>query len=97
LHWLTDRPIDREYTVFVHLLDRTGRFLSGADSEPAGGDMPTSTWKPGEVVLDPHAFPSGQPGGAAYLEIGLYVPATGQRVPLRSPGVAAGDSVRLPL
>ena len=97
LHWLTDRPIDREYTVFVHLLDRTGRFLSGADSEPAGGDMPTSTWKPGEVVLDPHTFPAGRPGGAAYLEVGLYVPATGQRVPLRSPGAAAGDSVRLPL
>jgi hypothetical protein len=68
-----------DYTVFVHLLDPAGQPLGGADGPPVNGQYPTSAWLPGETVADRR--PLRLPPGAS-LEIGLYLPASGERLPL---------------
>ncbi len=82
------------YTVFTHLLDADGRFIGGHDSPPAEGTRPTTGWVAGEYIVDVHAL---APDNAAYrgparIEIGLYDPQTGARVPL----VNGADHLVLP-
>jgi len=99
LHWQAEHVVDRDYTVFVHLVDDQGRVIAGADGEPGGGAFPTSTWVVGEEVPDEHRLrlPSPLPPGA-HVEVGLYLLSTGQRLPVVGiDGSAAGDSVTIPL
>jgi hypothetical protein len=78
-----------DYTVFVHILDASGQPLDGADGPPVNGQYPTSAWFPGETVADHR--PINVPPGA-FLEVGLYLPATGERLPLDG---TADTAVRL--
>jgi len=80
--------------VFTHLLDADGRFIGGHDSPPVEGTRPTTGWVVGEYIVDVHAL---APDNAAYrgparIEIGLYDPQTGARVPL----VNGADHLVLP-
>jgi hypothetical protein len=82
LRWRALSPMEADYTVFVHLLDSTGRVLSQRDSQPQNGFRPTSTWAAREDVADYHGFPlpADIPAGDYWLEVGLYEPATGKRL-----------------
>ncbi|HLG50080.1 MAG TPA: glycosyltransferase family 39 protein [Chloroflexota bacterium] len=93
LHWTADRPVDRDFTVFVQLLGPDGRLVAQSDSWPANGALPTSSWLPGEVVLDQHHLrpPPMLPAGSYDLIAGMYLLATGQRLPVST----GGDFVRL--
>src|SRR5262249_36317723 len=93
LYWQAVTPPDQDYTVFVQLLDGSGKLAAQLDSMPAGGRLPTSSWEPGEVIADPHEIPlpPGLAPGKFRLIAGLYLLATGQRLPLAS----GGDSVTL--
>ena len=42
--WQTAKPLDRRYTVFMHLLDSSGQLAAQADQEPFGGFYPTDRW-----------------------------------------------------
>jgi len=88
LYWQAIGTADRAYTVFVHLLDQNGALHGYGDAEPAGGQCPTTGWLPGEYLTDPHAvvIDPDTPAGTYRLAIGLYDPATGQR--LTTPGGA---------
>jgi 4-amino-4-deoxy-L-arabinose transferase-like glycosyltransferase len=98
LRWQADALPSDDYTVFVHLLDASGHYLIGADSQPAGGQAPTSTWQTGESIVDEHhlTLPSG--ASAATLEIGVYLLSTGERLPAvdAATGKPVGDAIRLP-
>ncbi len=93
LGWETDRPIDKDYTVFVHLRDRAGGNVSQGDAPPLGGAWPTSLWPAGYLLQDPHTvpLPANLPAGQYEIVVGLYDPRTGQRVPLK----AGGDELTL--
>jgi hypothetical protein len=80
LHWAAEREIDRGYSVFVHLLDAGGAILAQSDGPPADGAAPTDGWGVGEQVDDPRAIAA--PPGRYRLRVGLYEPASGQRLPL---------------
>jgi 4-amino-4-deoxy-L-arabinose transferase-like glycosyltransferase len=82
LYWQAMGASERPYTVFVHLLDDRGDILGYGDSEPAGGQLPTTGWLAGEYVKDPHevAIRADAPPGTYRLAIGLYNPATGERL-----------------
>jgi hypothetical protein len=54
-----------------------GAVLAQADRVPAGGARPTTGWLPGEVVADAYPLPLA---AAAGLRVGLYDPATGERL-----------------
>ncbi len=87
LYWQALAPMKAEYTVFTHLLGdpnpATGSPVwTGHDSQPDGGHYPTSTWQPGQVILDVHslAVPADAPPGDYVLEAGLYLLATMERL-----------------
>jgi len=78
----TARP-SRDYTVFVHLLDASGKLVAQADSQPRGGDFPTSVWQPGDRIADSYSLQA--PPGRYTVEVGMYDLPTLQRLgePLR--------------
>jgi hypothetical protein len=98
LTWKDVRPIDTRYTVFVHLVDASGKLRGQHDGPPSAGVWPTTTWIPGQFVVDRHSIPidAGAPPGDYHLEIGLYDPSTGKRLPVTSPdGRPAGDYITI--
>jgi len=91
LFWQAVKPIDKRYKVFVHLLDPAGKLVSQNDSEPGGGRYPTDRWAVADarrvadsVILDNYALalPADRAKGDLRLEIGMYNPATGERLPI---------------
>ena len=84
LYWQATGPLgDAPLTVFTHLLDASGRLIAQHDSPPAEGQRPTPGWTLGETVIDPHRLTFTDPGytGDAVLEVGLYDPVSGARLP----------------
>ena len=93
LYWRSAAPVPDDYTVFVHLLDPTGRLVAQVDAPPQNGTRPTSTWQPDQVIKDPYhlKIPASLPSGAYTIEVGLYTPTDLKRLP-----VAGTDHVTLP-
>jgi hypothetical protein len=81
-------PLTEDYTVFVHVLDTDREQLWGDDHLPP---TPTRSWKPGSTIEYTRTMfvPKFPYVGDASIEIGLYSPKTGQRVPLA--GESTGD------
>ncbi len=78
----TAAPV-RDYTVFVHVLDATGKVVAQADGQPVNGAYPTSWWLPGQVIEDAREVAlSGLPAGAYQLALGVYDLASGERLPV---------------
>ncbi len=92
LSWLSLRPMDTDYTVFVHLIDEGERVWAQHDSQPVGCSCPTSSWESGEEITDHHglALPPDIPPGQYDLALGLYDATTGERL-----SVVTGEGARL--
>jgi hypothetical protein len=84
LSWQPLERMDTDYTVFIHLVGEDLIIRGQQDSQPVGGLRPTSSWEPGEEILDPHglALPPDIPAGEYQIELGLYDATTGQRLPI---------------
>jgi hypothetical protein len=82
LFWRARQPVQQDAKVFVHLLDSGGQLVAQHDGEPVSGLRPTSTWKPGELIVDRHGvlLPDDLPPGEYQLVVGLYDPVTGNRL-----------------
>jgi hypothetical protein len=83
LYWRALGQIERDYTVFVHLVDARGEIVAGFDGAPWYGQERTSLWKPNQFQADPRVIliPEDAPVGSNYrLEIGLYYLPTMERV-----------------
>jgi hypothetical protein len=80
--WQALRPMDEDYTVFVHAIDGEGTIWGQRDVEPKAGEHPTSEWEQGEVVWDRYELriDVDGPREGYRLEVGLYRPDTGQRL-----------------
>jgi hypothetical protein len=87
LTWRADRPSEVAYTVFVHLRGPDGAVVAQTDRQPLDGRRPTTSWLPGEIVVDPVplALPEGLPAGEYRLVAGMYDPETLERLAARSP------------
>lgn len=98
LYWHALKPADRSYTVFVHVLDATGKVVGQQDSIPAGGEASTDTWQADEYLADSYSFQiAAQAGvGPASLEIGMYDANTGQRLAVNEDNGVQGDAVTVP-
>lgn len=98
LYWQTPAPIYQDYTVFTYLLDATGWLRGQQDNPPVYGTYPTGQWVAGEIVVDKYdiTLEAGAPPGKYALELGMYDPATVERLPVRSAGgPSLGDRVLL--
>ncbi|NOZ29914.1 MAG: hypothetical protein GXP39_17940 [Chloroflexi bacterium] len=98
LYWEAIEPADEEYTVFIHLLDDQGRFRGQRDAPPGDGAYPTTGWLPGEYLTDRHTFTIANDAtpGTYILEVGMYLPATNARLPIRdAAGNLLGDRLLL--
>lgn len=81
------QPLQRpqiDYNLFLQLLAADGSPVAQHDSPPNVGYTPTSTWQPGQPMIDRHALaiPFDLPPGDYRLIAGLYNPATGRRLPI---------------
>jgi 4-amino-4-deoxy-L-arabinose transferase-like glycosyltransferase len=79
LIWKSLKAINQDYTVFTHVLDRSGQQIGGKDNQPVNGTYPTSHWMPGEYVIDEYLIPV-QPSEGYTLEVGMYDLETGARL-----------------
>jgi hypothetical protein len=98
LYWQAERPLDWNWTVFVHLLGEAGTLVAQHDNQPRDGRYPTSVWDPGEVVDDHHqlVLPVAVPDGDYRVVVGLYSVESGERLPvLDNEGKAVEDSIVL--
>jgi mannosyltransferase len=74
LAWLTEEILEDRYKVFLHLVDEEGKIVAQQDNEPVGGMSPTTSWNPGEIVIDKHGvvIPEAILPGEYQLLLGLY-------------------------
>jgi hypothetical protein len=82
--------MDRDYTVFTHLIDSSNRIWAQHDSQPQGGQHPTSHWVEGQVVVDEHelilALADNMPPGDYEIEVGMYDWESGERLTVSKNG-----------
>ncbi|MFN8439637.1 MAG: hypothetical protein U0175_02655 [Caldilineaceae bacterium] len=73
LTWQAQQPEQRDYTVFLQLLDDSGSLQWQVDRQPQVGFSPTSAWQANQIVQDPFALPLGDlPKGSYHLIAGCY-------------------------
>ena len=95
LFWQRLGEIDSDYGVFVHLIDGSGQLVAQTDSPPVGGSRPTSSWQPDETIIDRHGLPLPADLDPGYYElrVGMVIPSTGDRLPVRDKQGQLLDSV----
>jgi hypothetical protein len=96
LFWQRLETIPEDYGVFVHLVGGDGLLAAQNDSAPVAGSRPTSGWRAGEIIVDRRGvlLPSELAAGEYLLLVGMYLPATGERLQwLDSGGQALGDAI----
>jgi hypothetical protein len=82
LYWKALRPVSRDYTVFLQLVNSEDRMCGAADTFPVGGVFPTSQWPADRVVVDERVVPwTEDVPGPCRPGFGLYELETLQRLP----------------
>lgn len=76
------QTIERDYTMFVHVVDAKNQMLAQYDSAPRKGKLPTTEWLVQGLIADALVLPIDQvPAGSGYkIVVGWYDSATQQRV-----------------
>lgn len=98
LYWKSIAKTDKDYTIFVHLLDSSGKIRAQIDSQPRDGAYPTSIWDAGEVIRDNYllSLPSDLAPGEYRIEVGAYEYPSLIRLPINSPdGKPIGDHLTM--
>jgi hypothetical protein len=99
LYWQALETLQQRYTVFVHLVDAADQIVGQRDQVPGKGEYPTTSWIPGEYLADPYILPVNPdtPAGNYRIEVGLYNPLDGTRLPVTTAdGHPVGDRLLLP-
>jgi hypothetical protein len=82
LVWEVRRDPPADYWLFARVVGEDGQHYAQVDMEYA-----TSTWQAGRFAYTnlPITLPADAPPGSYRVVMGLYAPATGERLPLSSP------------
>jgi len=82
LYWRALAEMDKDYTVFTHVLGEEDRLWAQMDSQPQGGAAPTSSWQVGQMTEDHYdlTLKPDTPPDVYDIEVGLYLAATGRRL-----------------
>jgi len=95
LYWQVLQPLFPPHRIFVHLDDATDTTLAQTDDTPQtiDGPAPTGSWQPNEYLVTRHTLTTpARNDGTTVLRIGIYLPATGARLPLTIAGQPVGDA-----
>ena len=97
LRWQARSRFNKRYKVFVHLLSADHRVVAQRDAEPHAGAFPTTDWPPGATIVDNYGLllPADLPDGEYVIELGMYDPVTGDRLPVMAGGKMVDDKVQL--
>lgn len=84
LVWQAEGPTERNWKVFIHLVDADGVVRAQGDAYPLKGEALTTTWQRGEVIADIHTIglPADMSAGSYTVQLGFYDEPTGERLPL---------------
>jgi len=88
VRWQALKPLDIDYTVFVHVIDEMGERVAQVDRLPQVWDeddiaelYATTQWRVGEVIEDHYALRFAGDAGQDYeVHLGLYDLETGNRM-----------------
>jgi 4-amino-4-deoxy-L-arabinose transferase-like glycosyltransferase len=82
LYWQAVARLEEDYAVFVHLVDGSGKIALQADHMPLDSVMPTSLWRPGEIVREASHFvlPPDISPGVYELRTGVYLAENDERL-----------------
>lgn len=88
LYWRALARMTHDYSVFTQVLGENQQIWAQKDAWPQGGNAPTSTWQPGQVIEDRYELVVRQdaPAGVYDLQVGMYLGATGERLNLLGEG-----------
>ena len=94
LFWQCLKKMDQDYTVFTHLIDETQNIWGQKDNPPVDGFYPTTKWQVGEIVRDQYnlMISPETPPGRYWLEVGMYLAETGERLTLSDEGSGKTDT-----
>lgn len=98
LYWQGVAPLEKSWKVFVHLIDASDQIISQQDQIPGAGQFPTSSWLPGEYLIDKYrlSIPAGSRPGSGYrLRVGLYDANDFSRLPVTETGQIINDHLVL--
>ncbi|MBN1249561.1 MAG: hypothetical protein JXC32_18005, partial [Anaerolineae bacterium] len=72
---------EEDLKVFVHLITEDGPLVAQDDAKPVGWSRPTSSWLPGEIIIDAHplTWHDRAVTGTAQIRVGFYDEGTGAR------------------
>ncbi len=96
LVWQSLQATPNRYTVFVHVLDSSGKLVAQQDREPQSGFAPVNLWTPGMVLQDEYTIelPPDLPPDEYSVRIGLY-DASGTRLPISEGDKDLNDAAEL--
>jgi hypothetical protein len=85
LFWETLQDMEKDYTVFNHLVNAEGNIWGQKDNPPVDGFYPTTQWQKGEIVRDQYnlVISPDAPPGEYWIEVGMYLAETGERLEVR--------------
>jgi hypothetical protein len=85
LFWEVKSEMEGLPTVFVHLVDATGKIIAQGDGDPMGGLHPLSIWYGAPYFLEDHRYihiPSGVSRDGLMIYVGVWTPSTGEKLPI---------------
>lgn len=80
LSWRAIHVLDHDVRAFVQLIGPDGQLAGWHDRMPVSGFSPSSTWQPGQVIVDRYALPLPNQARELHVVAGLYDPSTGTRL-----------------
>ncbi|MCC7451829.1 MAG: PD40 domain-containing protein [Anaerolineae bacterium] len=74
LQWTATQPIAKRYTVFIHLLDASGKLVAQQDRELGNNPVNVTPEPSDQRIIDTHDFvlPDNLPPGVYSVEVGVY-------------------------
>lgn len=98
LYWQSVAKMDKDYTIFVHLLDELETVVAQVNTFPGLGSFPTRDWETGDAIAEEYILKlpwSVLSPNSARFEVGLFDHSTSDRLPAYGPdGQFMGDNTR---
>ncbi|MEM7032956.1 MAG: phospholipid carrier-dependent glycosyltransferase [Chloroflexota bacterium] len=95
LFWTTSYFLDNDYKIFVHGVDAGGNIATQQDRYPLQGERQTSTWAPGEYLVDTTEIMLDDTITAIW--VGLYNPLTLERLSIMTDADVSENRLRIPI